>query len=123
MSLEADICSLAAKGTLEALNKHLPGLLERLTLPPDLNHRHTLAEAAVRLRLPKATVEARVKAGELRAVRDGKYVFVLEEDLAGYNRRLRDREKFKRDQSAPLTNDVPAHITAMLEPKPERTGR
>lgn len=116
MSLESAIAALVEQGNAQALDKHLPRLLERLVLPPDANFRHTLLEAAERLRLPRSTFEARVKAGEVKVVRDGKYVFVLEEDLVAYNRRLRDRERFRRDQTA-VPEGVPPHIAAMLEPK------
>lgn len=120
MTLEESLTTLCNEATRAALSQHLPELLSRLTLPPDSNTRHNLTEAAGRLRLPVKTVQERIKKGELKAIRDGKYTFVLESELVRYNNALRDREQFRRDQQTKAQAGVSDEITALLEPKAKR---
>jgi len=70
MSLEDSIRQLAAEGTLEALERHLPAIFEGLALPVDPLTRYTRQEAAKRLRLPLRTFDERVKAGEITLFQD-----------------------------------------------------
>ena len=118
-SLEDRVREVAAASTVEALERHLPELLSRLTLPRDPNHRHTLQEAADRLKIPLYTLRERIREGEVLAIRDGKRVFVLEGDLIAYNAKLRYHEEQRREHEARLTSDVSPRIAGLLQDKPK----
>lgn len=99
MNLEASIRELAEKGTVAALEQHLPAVLDRFTQPADPDERLTLEEVAASLKMPVKTVRQRISEGRLLAFADGTRKYVLRRDLTDYNERLRAAAQFQRDQA------------------------
>lgn len=118
MSLEQSIRALAEEGTVAALERHLPALLDQFTTPADPDERLTLSEAAAFLKLPVKTLELRIRDNAIVSFKDGTRRYILRGDCIEYNARLRAQAQFKRDQAARASAPagVDADILDLLSP-------
>lgn len=76
MTLEQSIQSTVEEAVRRALEQQLPHLLAGLTLPPDPDKGYTVPEAAQYLRVTTSCIKERLKAGELDAIKLGRYLVI-----------------------------------------------
>lgn len=123
MTLELLIRELAAQGTREALERHLPELLSRFTAPPDPDLLRSYDETAAYMGTTRGAVKALVDKGELWAVRIGNERRIPHQAVHEYLERERVRQQFRRDQKDTLTEDIPGDIAAMLTTTPSSASK
>ena len=127
MSLEQTIKELAAQGTLEALERHLPDLLVRMQAPVDPDRLRSYDETAEYMGTTRGAVKALVDRKELWTVQVGNEKKVPHQAVHEYIKRERIKQQFRSDQDV-LTDDIPDDIAELLQPpspakKAVRSGR